>query len=57
MLECNCTFFPSDFQTNSVKKWQDCGLRITKTVNRGQDSEKVYDGDYDCYWNHDHEWA
>ena len=57
MLECNCTIIPSDFQTNSVKKWQDCGLRTTKTVNRGHDSEKVYDGDYDCYWNHDHEWA
>lgn len=54
MLKCNGTIIPSDFQTNSVKKWQDCGLRTAKSVNRGRDSEKLNDGKYDCYWNHDH---
>ena len=57
MLECNGTIIPSDFQTNSTKYRQDCELGTAKNGSRVHCLEKVYDGDYNCYWNHDHERA
>lgn len=57
MLECNITILPSDFQINPLNNRQDCELRTATPGNRFRDLEKVYDGDYDCYWNHDHERA
>lgn len=36
---------------------RDCEPGTAKIENGVRDLEKVYDGDYDCYWNHDHERA
>ena len=45
------------FPNKSRKKLRDCEPGAAKLGNRFLDSEKFYDGDYDCYWNHDHERA
>ena len=55
MLECNITILPSDFQINPLNNRQDCELRTATPGNRFRDLEKVNDGDYNCYRNHDHE--
>ena len=45
------------FPNKSRKKLQDCEPGAAKLGNRFLDSEKFYDGDYDCNRNHDHERA
>lgn len=57
MLECNGTIIPSDFQTYFAKKRQESRSGIAKFESRLRDLEKVYDGDYDCNGNHNHEGA
>ena len=54
MLECNITILPSDFQINPSNNRQDCELRTATPGNRFRDLEKVNDGDYNCYRNHNH---
>lgn len=57
MLEYNITILPSNFQINPSNNRQDCEMRTATPGNRFRDLEKVYDGDYDCYRNHNHERA
>ena len=45
------------FPNKSRKKLQDCEPGAAKPGNGVRDSEKFYNGDYDCYRNHDHERA
>lgn len=57
MLECNITIHSSDFQITPAKNLLVCKPGAAKLGNRVRDSEKFYDGDYDCYRNHNHERA
>ena len=54
---CNTTIILSNIQINPAKNLQDCKLRTSKFVRSARNSEKFYDGDYDCNGNHDHERA
>ena len=45
------------FPNKSRKKLQDCEPGAAKPGNGVRDSEKFYNGDYDCNRNHDHERA
>ena len=51
------TIIFGDLQINSAKNNKIVSWEQPKLGNRVHDLEKVNDGDYNCYRNHDHERA
>ena len=51
------TIIFGDLQIYSEKNNKIVSWEQPKLGNRFLDSEKFYDGDYDCYRNHEHERA